>query len=334
MDELGRRIGILAALLFSSGAALAAESANHRYLDQVTGFTLEVPKNWERRDPAAMIQELIDTNTQFWGRRSAGVESAQVLLVALPPHAGPSNARPAVVCSAAPTPLGQQAAPSEAKRHLQNAVNSTFGRAGAAVSDPQQISPSGHEAYRITATAKSDPSAEFFGAIREGVFIQCSGMYDQRSREAIRGVLDSIRFEKVAATASAPLTRTPVDAEALRAVFLKVGCGAPGSSLANYARQRDRGVTKVDIPPDRFIVLGPPQLTSAEIGTYHTELVDDVYQGAGMSAEDFLLYGNAKCRAVLERRETGSIAVYQQKLEACVAKKKDRFACSAKLWKW
>lgn len=339
MVKLARHTGFITALLALMGAVFAADSEHYRYLDEVTGFTLEVPKNWERRDPAATTQALVETNTRFWGRRSASVESAQVLLVALPAHAGPPNARPTVMCSAAPTPLGKQTPPAEAKRHLQNAASSTFGKAGATLSEPRQISSGGQEAYRITATAKSDPSAEFFGAIREGVFVQCLGMYDSGTREAINGVLDSIRFEQVVAAASAPTgatapTTAPVDPEALRSIFLKVGCGSPGSELAYYARERDRGVTKADVKPSKLIGIGATKLNDTEIQLYHAALVEDAYEGSGLKAEDFMHYGNAKCRASLERRTLGPIAVYQQKLEACVAKKKDRFACASKLWKW
>jgi hypothetical protein len=129
-------------------------------------------------------------------------------------------------------------------------------------------------------------------------------------------------------------TMAPVDPEALRSILLKVGCGSPGSELVYYARERDRGVTKADVKPSRTIGIGNTPLNDAEIQLYHAALVEDAYEGSGLQAEDFRHYGSAKCRASLERRTLGPIAVYQQKLEACVAKKKDRFACSSKLWKW
>jgi hypothetical protein len=155
----------------------------------------------------------------------------------------------------------------------------------------------------------------------------------------IRGVLDSIRFEQVVATVTAPAAATtpitaPVDPEVLRSIFQKVGCGSPGNELVYYARERDRGVSKAEVKPSSLIGIGNTPLDDGEIQIYHAALVEDAYAGSGLQAEDFRHYGSARCRASLERRTLGPIAVYQQKLEACVAKKKDRFACSSNLWKW
>jgi len=188
-------------LFFTAFSSYADDSSSETYsfFDEVTGLSIDLPKNWERRNPNEIKQALVEINEMFWQRpASEGLSKSGVIFMAFAnPYSGSENNRSFLSCVG--SPVLPEMKPSHVKLLLETNIQSTFGRyeRDVTISEASKFHISGKEAYRLSVLKDKDAPGSFLfvGLLSKDRLIICSGGYDSTFKSAVERSLASIRFK-------------------------------------------------------------------------------------------------------------------------------------------
>lgn len=323
-------VSALGLLVLNCIDARASESATYSFTDEATGLTLDLPKAWERRDPADATLELVETNERFWRRKHEPTTGAVALFAALArPYQGPANTRSTLSCFSMASPVDRKLEPHEITTVLQSGIEATFGQRerNVAISEPKKVSLKGQEAYRVLVDRQTAdaPSAQFVVLQRGERIIQCFGIFDATFQDAANAALASIRFAAAVVPSAHPL----------RGVYEKMGCTVPAFDAMLYHGQRERGATREDFLRLQVKITYPMRkekfgLKEKEYSEYVKQVTQDVYDHPALAPEDLSAYETYKCQSILQGATPRSLESYVASLSACPAQQ-DRQACRERL---